>query len=130
MYRVFYYLQRLRCLLSVTYYDMLAIDEARRPVPIWGPSAGLEQYTFQRDFCNKVYDLLELLTLYAVITQNTLRYSNNNRNGEFKTKKGRCCDIGQIDRFSRIELFPLSSCQVIILIARMAFNCSTSCLMS
>ena len=50
MYRVFYYLQRLRCLLSVTYYDMLAIDEARRPVPIWGPSAGLEQYTFQRDF--------------------------------------------------------------------------------
>ena len=46
------------------------------------------------------------------------------------SKKGRCCDIGQIDRFSRIELFPLSSCQVIILIARMAFNCSTSCLMS
>ena len=86
MYRVFYYLQRLQCLLSVTYYDMLAIDEARRPVPIWGPSAGLEQYTFQRDFCNKVYDLLELLTLYAVITQNTLRYSNNNRNGEFKNK--------------------------------------------
>ena len=41
-----------------------------------------------------------------------------------------CCDIGQIDRFSRIELFPLSSCQVIILIARMTFNCSTSCLMS
>ena len=46
------------------------------------------------------------------------------------SKKGRCCDIGQIDRFSRIELFPLSSCQVIILIARMTFNCSTSCLMS
>ena len=45
-------------------------------------------------------------------------------------KKGRCCDIGQIDIFSRIELFPLSSCQVIILIARMTFNCSTSCLMS
>ena len=87
MYRVFYYLQRLRCLLSVTYYDMLAIDEARRPVPIWGPSAGLEQYTFQRDFCNKVYDLLELLTLYAVITQNTLRYSNSNRTGEFKTNQ-------------------------------------------
>ena len=41
-----------------------------------------------------------------------------------------CCDIGQIDIFSRIELFPLSSCQVIILIARMTFNCSTSCLMS
>ena len=34
-----------------------------------------------------------------------------------------CCDIGQIDRFSIIELFPLSSCQVIILIARMTFNC-------
>ena len=46
------------------------------------------------------------------------------------SKKGRCCDIGQIDIFSRIELFPLSSCQVIILIARMTFHCSTSCLMS
>ena len=46
------------------------------------------------------------------------------------SKKGRCCDIGQIDRFSIIELFPLLSCQVIILIARMTFNCSTSCLMS
>ena len=46
------------------------------------------------------------------------------------SKKGRCCDIGQIDRFSIIELFPLSSCQVIILIARMTFHCSTSCLMS
>ena len=46
------------------------------------------------------------------------------------SKKGRCCDIGQIDRFSRIELFPLSSCQVIILIARMTFNCFPSCLMS
>ena len=46
------------------------------------------------------------------------------------SKKGRCCDIGQIDRFSIIELFPLSSCQVIILIARMTFYCSTSCLMS
>ena len=46
------------------------------------------------------------------------------------SKKGRCCDIGQIDIFSRIELFPLSSCQVIILIARMTFNCFFSCLMS
>ena len=54
------------------------------------------------------------------------------------SKKGRCCDIGQKcigkrcqdDIFPRIELFPLSSCQVIILIARMTFNCSTSCLMS
>ena len=46
------------------------------------------------------------------------------------SKKGRCCDIGQIDRFSIKELFPLSSCQVIILIARMTFHCSTSCLMS
>ena len=46
------------------------------------------------------------------------------------SKKGRCCDIGQIDRFSRIELFPLSSCQVIILIARTTFNCFPSCLMS
>ena len=46
------------------------------------------------------------------------------------SKKGRCCDIGQIDRFSIIELFPLLSCQVIILIARMTFNCFSSCLMS
>ena len=46
------------------------------------------------------------------------------------SKKGRCCDIGQIDRFSIIELFPLSSCQVIKLIARMTFNCFSSCLMS
>ena len=45
-------------------------------------------------------------------------------------RRNSCCDIGQIDRFSIIELFPLSSCQVIILIARMTFNCSTSCLMS
>ena len=41
-----------------------------------------------------------------------------------------CCDIGQIDRFSIIELFPLSSCQVIILITIMSFNCFSSCLMS
>ena len=40
--------------------------------------------------------------------------------------RSRCQD----DIFPRIELFPLSSCQVIILIARMTFNCSTSCLMS
>ena len=46
------------------------------------------------------------------------------------SKKGRCCDIGQIDRFSIIELFPLSSCQVTILITRMTFNCFSSCLMS
>ena len=46
------------------------------------------------------------------------------------SKKGKCCDIGQIDRFSIIELFPLSSCQVTILITRMTFNCFSSCLMS
>ena len=46
------------------------------------------------------------------------------------SKKGRCCDIGQIDIFFRIELFPYRLCQVIILIARMTFHCSTSCLMS
>ena len=40
--------------------------------------------------------------------------------------RSRCQD----DIFPRIELFPLSSCQVIILIARMTFNCSTSCLMN
>ena len=34
------------------------------------------------------------------------------------------------DTIGKIELNPLSSCQVIILIARMTFNCSTSCLMS
>ena len=42
----------------------------------------------------------------------------------------KCCDIGQIDRLFKIELFPLSSCQMIILIARMTFNCFPSCLMS
>ena len=42
----------------------------------------------------------------------------------------RCCDMGQNDTVGKIELNPLSSCQVIILIARMTFNCSTSCLMS
>ena len=41
-----------------------------------------------------------------------------------------CCDMGQNDTIGKIELNPLSSCQVIILIARMTFNCSTSCLMS
>ena len=44
-----------------------------------------------------------------------------------KTCIGKRC---QDDIFPRIELFPLSSCQVIILIARMTFNCSASCLMS
>ena len=42
----------------------------------------------------------------------------------------RCCDMDQNDTIGKIELNPLSSCQVIILIARMTFNCSTSCLMS
>ena len=54
------------------------------------------------------------------------------------SKKGRCCDIGQTcigkrcqdDIFPRIELIPLSSCQVTILITRMLFNSSLSCLMS
>ena len=41
-----------------------------------------------------------------------------------------CCDMGQNDTVGKIELNPLSSCQVMILIARMTFNCSTSCLMS
>ena len=41
-----------------------------------------------------------------------------------------CCDMGQNDTIGKVELNPLSSCQVIILIARMTFNCSTSCLMS
>ena len=54
----------------------------------------------------------------------------NYRHYIHSSKKGRCCDIGQIDRFSIIELFPLSSCQMIILIARMTFNCFPSCLMS
>ena len=41
-----------------------------------------------------------------------------------------CCDTGQNDTIGKIELNPLSSCQVIILIARMTFNCFSSCLMS
>ena len=48
----------------------------------------------------------------------------------FSFQKGRCCDMGQNDTISKIELNPLSSCQVIILIARMTFNCFSSCLMS
>ena len=40
-----------------------------------------------------------------------------------------CCDMGQNDTIGKIELNPLSSCQVIILIARMTFNCFSSCLM-
>ena len=48
----------------------------------------------------------------------------------FSFQKGRCCDMGQNDTIDKIELNPLSSGQVIILIARMTFNCSTSCLMS
>ena len=65
-------------------------------------------------------------TEYQLGNYNYKHYSTNIHS----SKKGRCCDIGQIDRFFIIELFPLSSCQVIILIARMTFNCSTSCLMS
>ena len=38
--------------------------------------------------------------------------------------------MGQNDTISKIELIPLSSCQVIILIARMTFNSFSSCLMS
>ena len=38
--------------------------------------------------------------------------------------------MGQNDTIGKIELFPLSSCQVIILIAGMTFNCFSSCLMS
>ena len=41
-----------------------------------------------------------------------------------------CCDMGQNDTIGKIELNPLSSCQVTILITRMTFNCSSSCLMS
>ena len=44
--------------------------------------------------------------------------------------KPNCCDMGQNDTIGKIELNPLSSCQVIILIARMTFNCFSSCLMS
>ena len=70
-------------------------------------------------------------TVRLVSTENSTEYQlGNYRHYIHSSKKGRCCDIGQIDRFSIIELFPLSSCQVIILIARMTFNCSTSCLMS
>ena len=38
--------------------------------------------------------------------------------------------MGQNDTIGKIELIPLSSCQVIILIARMTFNSFSSCLMS
>ena len=48
----------------------------------------------------------------------------------FSFQKGRCCDMSQNDTIGKIELNPLSSCQMIILIARMTFNCFSSCLMS
>ena len=41
-----------------------------------------------------------------------------------------CCDMDQSDTIGKIKLNPLSSCQIIILIARMTFNCFPSCLMS
>ena len=70
-------------------------------------------------------------TVRLVSTENSTEYQlGNYRHYIHSSKKGRCCDIGQIDRFSIIELFPLSSCQMIILIARMTFNCFSSCLMS
>ena len=70
-------------------------------------------------------------TVRLVSTENSTEYQfGNYRHYIHSSKKGRCCDIGQIDRFSIIELFPLSSCQMIILIARMTFNCFPSCLMS
>ena len=50
--------------------------------------------------------------------------------GKRKFDTSDCCDMGQNDTIGKIELFPLSSCQVIILIARMTFNCFSSCLMS
>ena len=70
-------------------------------------------------------------TVRLVSTEISTEYQlGNYRHYIHSSKKGRCCDIGQIDRFSIIELFPLSSCQMIILIARMTFNCFSSCLMS
>ena len=70
-------------------------------------------------------------TVRLVSTENSTEYQlGNYRHYIHSSKKGRCCNIGQIDRFSIIELFPLSSCHVIILIARMTFNCFPSCLMS
>ena len=35
--------------------------------------------------------------------------------------------MGQNDTIGKIELNPLSSCQVTILITRMTFNCFSSC---
>ena len=70
-------------------------------------------------------------TVRLVSTEISTEYQlGNYRHYIHSSKKGRCCDISQIDRFSIIELFPLSSCQMIILIARMTFNCFSSCLMS
>ena len=74
--------------------------------------------------------ILHILQFYSSIENSTEYQLGNYRHYIHSSKKGRCCDIGQIDRFSIIELFPLSSCQVIILIARMTFNCFPSCLMS
>ena len=80
-----------------------------------------------------ILHILHILQFYGSIGfhRNSTEYQlGNYRHYIHSSKKGRCCDIGQIDRFSIIELFPLSSCQMIILIARMTFNCFSSCLMS
>ena len=46
----------------------------------------------------------------------------------FLFQKGRCCDMGQNDTIGKIESKSIfRPCQVMKLIARMTFNCSTSC---
>ena len=46
-------------------------------------------------------------TVRLVSTENSTEYQlGNYRHYIHSSKKGRCCDIGQIDRFSIIELFP------------------------
>ena len=81
-----------------------------------------------------ILHILHILQFYSSIgfqkTPPSTSWATTDVTNIHSSKKGRCCDIGQIDRLFIIELFPLSSCQVIILIARMTFNCSTSCLMS
>ena len=52
--------------------------------------------------------ILQNSTVRLVSTENSTEYqlSNNILQTLHSSKKGRCCDIGQIDIFSRIELFP------------------------
>ena len=84
--------------------------------------------SLNRDIDFQIYEDKENMKIdFEIVLRNT---QGVNINSFLVNDIDVCCDIGQIDRLFKTELFPLSSCQVIILIARMTFNCFPSCLMS